>query len=94
MCKGGSGGASQGLRTDIQPQLLEALPSRVAVLDVSCGLGHALFLLKSGAVLAWGNGGNGRLGLGDCNDRLNYLFVLLFVFNLFCSYLFFVNYSL
>lgn len=39
------------------------------VVDISCGLGHALFLLSCGRVLSWGNGGNGRLGLNDLNDR-------------------------
>lgn len=39
------------------------------VVDISCGLGHALFLLSSGRVLSWGNGGNGRLGLNDLHDR-------------------------
>ena len=33
------------------------------------GLGHALFLLDNGRVFSWGNGGNGRLGLGDISDR-------------------------
>lgn len=66
---GGSAGAIQGLRTDIEPQLLESLPMHLKVIDVSCGLGHALFLLDNGRVFAWGNGGNGRLGMGDTSDR-------------------------
>jgi len=57
------------LRTDIEPQLLETLPSPARVRDVSCGLGHALFLLESGRIYSWGNGGNGRLGVGDVTDR-------------------------
>eukprot|EP01037_Dinobryon_pediforme_P025329 gene25329-27437_t len=61
-------GAQQG-KTDIIPQLLEALPPKAHVIDVSCGLGHALFLLNTGKVYSWGNGGNGRLGLGDLSDR-------------------------
>jgi hypothetical protein len=36
---------------------------------LSCGLGHALFLTSHGRVFSWGNGGNGRLGLGDIQDR-------------------------
>lgn len=51
------------------PQLLEALPNKSHVIDVSCGLGHALFLIDTGRVFAWGNGGNGRLGLGNTTDR-------------------------
>lgn len=60
------------MRTDIQPQLLDALPSGCLVADISCGLGHALFLVRTGSggrVYSWGNGGNGRLGLGDATDR-------------------------
>jgi alpha-tubulin suppressor-like RCC1 family protein len=59
----------QGLRTDIVPQPLEALAEKAPVREVACGLGHALFLLSTGRVCAWGNGGNGRLGLGDASDR-------------------------
>jgi alpha-tubulin suppressor-like RCC1 family protein len=66
---GGSAGVAQSSKADIQPQLLEALPVHARVTDVSCGLGHALFLLHTGRVYAWGNGGNGRLGLGDVQDR-------------------------
>jgi len=66
---GGSAGGSHSARTDIQPQLLEALPPKAKVIDVSCGLGHALFLLSTNKVYSWGNGGNGRLGLGDLYDR-------------------------
>jgi len=66
---GGSAGAIQSTKADIQPQLLEALPLQAKVVDVSCGLGHALFLLHTGRVYSWGNGGNGRLGLGDLQDR-------------------------
>jgi alpha-tubulin suppressor-like RCC1 family protein len=66
---GGSAGSLHSSKVDIQPQLLEALPLRSKVVDVSCGLGHALFLLDTGRVLAWGNGGNGRLGIGDVGDR-------------------------
>lgn len=62
-------GGSQQAKTDIIPQLLEALPPKAHVIDVSCGLGHALFLLNNGKVFSWGNGGNGRLGLGDLADR-------------------------
>jgi RCC1 and BTB domain-containing protein len=66
---GGSSGSMQGLRTDILPQPLEALVEKAPIISVACGLGHALFLLANGKVCAWGNGGNGRLGLGDTTDR-------------------------
>lgn len=45
------------------------MPPKAKVVDLSCGLGHSLFLLDSGLVYSWGNGGNGRLGLGDSLDR-------------------------
>jgi alpha-tubulin suppressor-like RCC1 family protein len=67
---GGSPTASHGARAvDILPVVLYALPARLPVMDVSCGLGHALFLVRGGRVFAWGNGGNGRLGLGGVSDR-------------------------
>lgn len=66
---GGSASAMHSTKTDILPQLLEALPNTSNVIDISCGLGHALFLLDTGKVYSWGNGGNGRLGLGDVSDR-------------------------
>ena len=66
---GGSAGVAHSTKTDVLPQVLEALPTQARVIDVSCGLGHALFLLENGRVYSWGNGGNGRLGLGDLLDR-------------------------
>jgi alpha-tubulin suppressor-like RCC1 family protein len=66
---GGSAGSNHGHRTDIEPQLLEALPIKTNIIDISCGLGHTLFLTDSGLVYSWGNGGSGRLGVGDNADR-------------------------
>lgn len=67
---GGSATIPHGHRTqDILPSVLETLPVGIPVLDVSCGLGHALFLVEGPRVFAWGNGGNGRLGLGSVSDR-------------------------
>lgn len=87
----------QGLRTDILPQPLEALAEKAPVRDVACGLGHALFLLSSGRICAWGNGGNGRLGLGDTSDRAEaclikgiiiiYLFILFLFFKLIFTFI-------
>lgn len=56
-------------RGDFLPQRLEVLPMHVMIRDLSCGLGHALFLDTHGNVYSWGNGGNGRLGHGDNHDR-------------------------
>lgn len=56
-------------RLDIRPQLLDAISLKLLILDIACGLGHTLFLTNTGRVYAWGNGGNGRLGLGDLHDR-------------------------
>jgi E3 ubiquitin-protein ligase HERC2 len=66
---GGSIGSISSAKADITPQLLDALPPKVKIIDISCGLGHALFLTSYGKIFSWGNGGNGRLGLNDLNDR-------------------------
>jgi alpha-tubulin suppressor-like RCC1 family protein len=66
---GGTVGTMPSSKTDITPQLFDALPMRVKVVDLACGLGHALFLTNFGRVFSWGSGGNGRLGLGDVVDR-------------------------
>lgn len=46
-----------------------SLRQKGSVKDVACGLGHTLALLEDGRVYSWGNGGNGRLGVGDRLDR-------------------------
>ncbi|KAL3667951.1 hypothetical protein V7S43_006828 [Phytophthora oleae] len=51
------------------PRTIEFLSLKGRVRDLACGLGHTLALMESGEVFAWGNGSNGRLGLGDTNDR-------------------------
>lgn len=51
------------------PRKIESLPFGCIVVDISCGLGHVLFLLQNGHVYSSGSGGNGRLGLGDVGDR-------------------------
>lgn len=53
------------------PKVVELLSSKGRVRDVSCGLGHTIALTESGEMYAWGNGSNGRLGLGDVLDRSN-----------------------
>jgi alpha-tubulin suppressor-like RCC1 family protein len=65
-------GAGYGLhdqRLHLHPQLMETLPPGTKIADISCGLGHALFLTTRGEVYSSGSGGNGRLGLGDTSDR-------------------------
>jgi alpha-tubulin suppressor-like RCC1 family protein len=66
---GGSPSYFHGHRTDILPMVLESIPVQLPVTQLSCGLGHALFLMSGGKVYAWGNGGNGRLGTGSTQDR-------------------------
>lgn len=56
-------------RLNMHPQLVTSIPIGERVTDISCGLGHILFLLQDGRVKASGSGGNGRLGLGDILDR-------------------------
>ena len=51
------------------PRAVKALQDRPPVVSVACGLGHTLALLVDGRVLSWGNGSNGRLGVGDTQDR-------------------------
>lgn len=51
------------------PRTIEFLSLKGRVRDLACGLGHTLALIESGELYAWGNGSNGRLGLGDTNDR-------------------------
>ena len=60
-----------GTDKEAVPRLVASLRARPPVKDVACGLGHTLVLLVNGEVFAWGNGANGRLGLGDAHDRTN-----------------------
>lgn len=52
------------------------IPTRITTLDshkvvqISGGSQHTLGLTENGAVLAWGDGSGGRLGLGDTTSRL------------------------
>lgn len=62
-------GAIPTRKIESVPRLFENLPGKFKIIDISCGLAHALFLSDSGKVFSWGSGGNGRLGLGDCLDR-------------------------
>ena len=54
---------------EFAPRIVKALQGKAPVKDVACGLGHTLALLDDGTIYAWGNGSNGRLGLGNTNDR-------------------------
>lgn len=51
------------------PKAVESISAKGKVVDISCGLGHTIVLMESGEMYAWGNGSNGRLGLGDTSDR-------------------------
>ncbi|DAZ94133.1 TPA: hypothetical protein N0F65_010377 [Lagenidium giganteum] len=51
------------------PRTIDFLSAKGRVTDIACGLGHTIALLSNGEMYAWGNGSNGRLGLGDTNDR-------------------------
>ena len=63
-------------RINIEPQRVTSLPFAAAVVDVSCGLGHALFLTRTGCVWSSGSGGNGRLGVGDTMDSKDPCYLL------------------
>ncbi|OQR95198.1 hypothetical protein THRCLA_07992, partial [Thraustotheca clavata] len=62
----GHGDASK----EYAPRYVEAFRDKPRVKDVACGLGHTIVLVQSGEVYSWGNGGNGRLGLGDTSDQI------------------------
>ncbi|CAM9356733.1 unnamed protein product [Ectocarpus sp. 12 AP-2014] len=51
------------------PTVWQVLAQKPNVTDVACGQEHTLALLETGQVFSWGNGYNGRLGLGDTRDR-------------------------
>lgn len=38
--------------------------------EIACGAAHTLARSSTGSVFAWGHGAGGRLGLGDCADRI------------------------
>ena len=50
------------------PTLVSKLAA-IQITDISCGAAHTL-ALAVGQVFAWGHGAGGRLGLGDCRDRI------------------------
>lgn len=51
-----------------RPVLISAL-QHVTVTQVTCGWNHSMCLTSTGEVYAWGNGSDGKLGLGDELDR-------------------------
>lgn len=51
-----------------KPKLIEALLS-FDVTSVSCGSAHVAVVTSEGVVFSWGSGGDGRLGLGDEENR-------------------------
>ncbi|CBJ27252.1 conserved unknown protein [Ectocarpus siliculosus] len=64
---GWAGCASTG--SAAMPTVWQVLAHKPNVTDVACGQEHTLALLETGQVFSWGNGSNGRLGLGDTRDR-------------------------
>lgn len=52
----------------VDPPNPRCIPTSNHVMRVSCGGKHSLMLTADGAVLALGDGSNGRLGLGDTNS--------------------------
>lgn len=51
-----------------KPKLIEALLS-FDVTSVSCGNAHVAVVTSDGVVFSWGCGEDGRLGLGDEDNR-------------------------
>lgn len=51
-----------------RPVPISAL-QHVTVTQVTCGWNHSMALTSAGEVYAWGNGSDGKLGLGDELDR-------------------------
>ena len=67
---GGYGQLGHGdWQNQLQPKKVEAFGGQ-RVVAVSAGLAHTLAITTDGAVWSWGDGGAGRLGHGDGQDRL------------------------
>ncbi|CAM9409044.1 unnamed protein product, partial [Ectocarpus sp. 8 AP-2014] len=68
-CTYGSSDAAQNTGSAAMPTVWQVLAHKPNVTDVACGQEHTLALLETGQVFSWGNGYNGRLGLGDTRNR-------------------------
>lgn len=51
------------------PTLVSKL-SKSCIRQIACGSAHTLARSSEGRVFAWGHGAGGRLGMGDCADRI------------------------
>mmetsp|Transcript_1477 Transcript_1477/g.2016 ORF Transcript_1477/g.2016 Transcript_1477/m.2016 type:complete len:602 (-) Transcript_1477:2-1807(-) len=69
----GHGGCGQLGNGEVSIQdkvkLLHTLPHGTVIRQAACGENHTLVLSDQGRVYAWGHGGEGRLGVGQC-ERL------------------------
>ena len=60
----GTGGKSASLELQMLPDFPPA-PQSSKVVDVACGVDHAVIVLDDGTVYGWGNGRKGQLGQPD-----------------------------
>ena len=68
--RGGFGRLGHGRTESLeQPRLVESLRGEVCV-QVCCGFAYTAAVTLEGKLFTWGAGENGRLGLGDSEDRL------------------------
>lgn len=51
------------------PTLVSKL-TNLLIREIACGAAHTLARSSTGRVFSWGHGAGGRLGLGDCADRI------------------------
>ena len=82
-CGGGSFGklGHGGTRAELAPRLIESLQSRSLVEDgnfhldfvvcIAAGSQHSAAVTKRGALLTWGQGSQGKLGLGSHDNQLS-----------------------
>ena len=64
------GESTVGVKAVLVARLLAAQPEHDPVVEVAAGYMHTLARTASGKIYSWGNGEEGRLGLGDEDDRV------------------------
>jgi alpha-tubulin suppressor-like RCC1 family protein len=64
------GESTVGVKAVLVARLLAAQPVHDPVVEVAAGYMHTLARTASGKIYSWGNGEQGRLGLGDEDDRV------------------------